>query len=640
MRRNRRSSRFSEGTRSGDVEKSDTDMEALIYMVHSDQCTLDGVRLVLARLKWEFVPQVKDWAQASALDKKRAEDATSSLYLIPNIWRIIDAGVDWKEAAVEEILESVGGICRWVAFCLPLGFTITTAAAKRSKTLTADTSLLYSTVLVNLMVLDPRIRTLFLNTPQFLESVVWIWTAEDEAGVPVMELEADVCRGTQLIQRVLLEEEGVESLVQYLLVKGRREHAATRFMKSAVRRMRYASKASPYKLGVDILSNTLGILYELLKSSEGSQIWFVLLRSQFITETTCAILNLYDRAGGDAHLLLLPMMFVVTIIQAQRYRTVHNLPKLLSSTELCAALLGAISRIPPHDYTTAGYARGILTFVSVYATYPAVYACAALIETVGNRNDCIPRLQILHEGPLKQAWSAFSTRIQYRKYLRNTKTPILCDNQMCIRWQSRFDLTLNPSAPRQCSGCSSVVYCSEECQRDDWIGLHCRECPSAAAFYARTKTLESWYSHRARALHQILAAGLFNGNEAMFERARPIHLPGHNAQEAMLQFDESQGLLPVKTSIIPLHDTEGWWGIANTETPQTWLWPRLSRLIEDCRTGRLPPDTRLVQVLLPIGKGVLIVMVAMLRMVEGRYKGVYNVARFIRSTLLSSPRVP
>ncbi|KAF6747069.1 hypothetical protein DFP72DRAFT_921148 [Ephemerocybe angulata] len=614
MRRNRRSSRFSEGTRSRNVAKSDTEMEALIYMIHSDKCTLDGVRMVLARLKWELVPQVRDWAQASALDKSRAEDATSSLYLIPNISRIIDAGVEWKEVAVEQILESVGGICRWVAFCLPLGFTITTAAAQRTSTLAEDTSMLYSTILTSLMSLDPRIRVLLLATPQFLEIVIWIWTAENDARSPVMELKGEVCRGTELLQAVLLEKEGSESLVQYLLVTDGKEQATTRFLRSAIQRMRYACKASTYQLGVNILRNTLRILFDLLRSSEGSRIWFILLRSKFITEVICAILDLYDRAGGNAHLLLSPIMFIVTIIHTQRYRTVHNLAKFLSSTELCGAFLGAISRIPPLDYTMAGYARDILTLVSAYATYPAVHARAALIETVGNTNNCIPRLR--HEDELEQAWSAFSHRTRSRKCLRSTKIPILCDNPTCTRLQSRSDFTLK-LAPRQCSGCSSVVYCSEECQRNDWMDLHCRECPSASAFYARTKSMESCYSHRARAAHTRLAAALFSGNQTMFERARPIHLPGHNAQEAMLQFDESRGFLPVKTCIIPLHDTEEWWGIANTEAPQTWLWPRLSRLIEDCRTGRLPPDASWY-----------------------KYEGAYNVARFIRSTLLSPPRMP
>ncbi|TEB19650.1 hypothetical protein FA13DRAFT_343073 [Coprinellus micaceus] len=36
---------------------------------------------------------------------------------------------------------------------------------------------------------------------------------------------------------------------------------------------------------------------------------------------------------------------------------------------------------------------------------------------------------------------------------------------------------------RTCGGCHSVFYCSRECQTQDWVDLHSRECGVAAMIY-------------------------------------------------------------------------------------------------------------------------------------------------------------
>ncbi|TEB33317.1 hypothetical protein FA13DRAFT_199705 [Coprinellus micaceus] len=48
----------------------------------------------------------------------------------------------------------------------------------------------------------------------------------------------------------------------------------------------------------------------------------------------------------------------------------------------------------------------------------------------------------------------------------------LCDNIYCKR-DTPFD------SSKECSGCYSTVYCSTRCQREDWEGLHRKECGSA-----------------------------------------------------------------------------------------------------------------------------------------------------------------
>ncbi|KAJ3541290.1 hypothetical protein NMY22_g3943 [Coprinellus aureogranulatus] len=50
----------------------------------------------------------------------------------------------------------------------------------------------------------------------------------------------------------------------------------------------------------------------------------------------------------------------------------------------------------------------------------------------------------------------------------------------------------NESKSQICSGCQSVAYCSQTCQREDWTALHREECAIARAIYGDGKEFNLW----------------------------------------------------------------------------------------------------------------------------------------------------
>ncbi|KAJ7614916.1 hypothetical protein FB45DRAFT_936420 [Roridomyces roridus] len=82
----------------------------------------------------------------------------------------------------------------------------------------------------------------------------------------------------------------------------------------------------------------------------------------------------------------------------------------------------------------------------------------------------------LSQSLLNPCWGSLKTMVRDRSQLvegweasKRTWPPVRCDNLECDQ------VTLN-DAFRRCAGCSTIVYCSRECQRADWIAGHREEC--------------------------------------------------------------------------------------------------------------------------------------------------------------------
>ncbi|KAJ3537563.1 hypothetical protein NMY22_g5542 [Coprinellus aureogranulatus] len=116
----------------------------------------------------------------------------------------------------------------------------------------------------------------------------------------------------------------------------------------------------------------------------------------------------------------------------------------------------------------------------------------------------------LSAGAYRELWGAHWTTLPlYQRVweLEDAKSGIyLCDNMRhatCIRE--------TPGPRKECAHCRAVVYCSEECQREDWEAFHKEEC-SGNRHYRITRQLGSvWVSHRYRAfLLSLLHRAVFS----------------------------------------------------------------------------------------------------------------------------------
>ncbi|KAF6760752.1 hypothetical protein DFP72DRAFT_881425 [Ephemerocybe angulata] len=609
-------------------------IQRLREAMKSNRCSLSDVEMLLASLKWDLVPQVDHWQQATQLERSRAETATSSVMLLRNITRAIASDVDWREAAVEKVIESVGGICRWVAICLRFNFVGTTSPFARLGRSAKVAWNVYTTVLEGLLVADPRIRLALLSTPEFADLVIYLWTME-ERGVPITELELDACPTTDLLRTTVDPvESGLDLLVQRLAA-GQGKGSMFRFLECTIRRIRQACKAATtFTIGYRRLQDIFAIIFALLASSVSSRVWILLRRLDFARETMFGIIELASKADDlSVHTLLRPILSLFQIVTIYSDRTVSTLGGLLANPTLRELYLTAVTSIPPSDEDASQNAEEILRVISIHAVYPSLIVHASNLREEGRRyigGDNPPLLT----SNFKMTWDSFSHQVsRFNVPMQMVDSLTICDNPMCLRWQVRAE-TFRKSASRQCSGCSSVVYCCEECQKEDWNALHREECKSASIFYTRTKSVLLTYGHRTRQFHTNWAAHLYGVIEEKIDEARSKMLPGHTNQEVVPHFDEKQGLARNGITFIPLRANPTvnalWWNVENNTTPQVWLKPRVAKMVEDYREGRFPPDVRLMQVMFAIGIHYTAMLLVAARKGEGgRYRGEYGIFRLM-----------
>ncbi|KAF5341118.1 hypothetical protein D9611_006004 [Ephemerocybe angulata] len=611
--------------------------------MRNDICSLSDVETLLANLKWDFVPQIEDWQQASPLDRRRAECATSSFMLIPNITRAIDSGVGWNEAAVEMVLESIGGICRWAAFCLRFNFVVTTSVLARAGHTAKEACNLHSAVLGNLLISDPRIRLVLLSTPEFVDLVIYIWKME-EGGTPIMELEIDTCHCTDLLRSTVNpEESGLDFLVQQLTA-GQGKRSMLRFLDCTIRRLRHVCKAAKtFEIGYSRLQDIFAILSSLLASSASSRVWILLRRLEFAREAMFGVIDLSSKAGNSIHTLLRPILTLFQMVTIYSDRTVYTLGVLLANPTLRGLYLTAVTSTPPSDEDAPQNAEEILSLISVHAVYPSLLAHILNLREEGRRYICgdNPPLH-WHTGNFKTTWDSFSLQVsRFYVPMRMVDSLTICDNPMCVRWQARAE-TSQQSASRQCSGCSSVVYCCEECQKEDWNALHREECKSASIFHTRTKSVLLSYSHKTRQFHTNWAAWLYGMLEEKIDEACPRMLPGYTAQEVVPHFDEKQGFSRNGITFIPLRVNPTvnalWWNAGKFKTPQVWLKPRVAKMVEDYKAGRFASDVRLMQVMFAVGINYTALLLVAARKSEGgKYRGEYGVLRLMETPVSKRP---
>ncbi|TEB21964.1 hypothetical protein FA13DRAFT_1526508 [Coprinellus micaceus] len=94
----------------------------------------------------------------------------------------------------------------------------------------------------------------------------------------------------------------------------------------------------------------------------------------------------------------------------------------------------------------------------------------------------------------------------------------LCDN---MKHKDRVVVSEKTSdlPERSCSRCHSVVYCSVECQSEDWQTFHRAECSHMRKQYKDCKRRQRQYSYRDRKLHVNLLRYCFESNDVCLRTA-------------------------------------------------------------------------------------------------------------------------
>ncbi|KAJ3520513.1 hypothetical protein NMY22_g12721 [Coprinellus aureogranulatus] len=306
-------------------------------------------------------------------------------------------------------------------------------------------------------------------------------------------------------------------------------------------------------------------------------------------------------------------------------RTMRNLRDLLKGDFLEMAartIVNGFANDPNSDGVES--AMVALKIIQKYTVYPPL--CKVLFES--RHRDPGPHMAGMYRIPhVRDVWNAFwptlTDRMGLWLQLSDTNYANICDNITCKgagRERTRTS--------KQCSLCSSRVYCSTECQKVDWETYHRAECLCARAFRMELKEGEGWYSHRSRAFHAKYMERRYQ------EYGKKI--AGNSGGKAgwnlpcdhLLVFE--CGAEEERTRIIDLKSVpiSAYMNGGRMDFPQTYLESRLFSLLERCANGSMPSDMRLVEGIFPhTPHSDIFLLVLLQKTGEELYEALHSIAR-------------
>ncbi|KAF6757883.1 hypothetical protein DFP72DRAFT_889273 [Ephemerocybe angulata] len=119
---------------------------------------------------------------------------------------------------------------------------------------------------------------------------------------------------------------------------------------------------------------------------------------------------------------------------------------------------------------------------------------------------------------------------QMFQYIRWDARPVVCDN---INHSQHQGLPALPEVAmmqydKKCSGCRTALYCSQECQSEDWKARHDRECTYMGRDYKEYKRLQTPYSYNSRTFQLATLRAIYSLKAHVWAPARtPVDRGGN-----------------------------------------------------------------------------------------------------------------
>ncbi|RXW16360.1 hypothetical protein EST38_g9490 [Candolleomyces aberdarensis] len=515
----------------------------------------------------------------------------------------------WRELAVAKIIPAVEQLCLWMGFLLrvDLDDVSETKFINHQTRRAKDAYLKNSAVIRGFVDLDGRLQEAFISAPAFVEFVARLWAGQnnehflflnEEHGCPIM----------YLMLTVLGNDDCRTSLFHHVTASP--PWFYTRFIDGTLERSRLASdsfiKINPIKTLIYIAE--LQDATELLILDPGLR--RRLHKEEYLTNFAEALMftsmekRIWDRTSLRKFLQLL----LALAGHCERdSRTIFNWRDLVYGS-FFVTTVRVLAAIPPKDNQSIKIGDQLLKLIGQYCVFPSVLSKIGYIE--------IPKDLVMNSA-LASDWSTLSRATEkgleiYKDQYQNGIS--LCDNLTC----SHSVDSSSSFKSKACSGCSSVAYCSRQCQKEDWAKRHRLECQYSRIEHALRRLDETLYRLPSRGFHVALIESIFNENKLEIEKLRGQD-PKPNV--TVIDFTRDGG------RNFPTEDLEIWYSEAIGLTPQ-YLEPRFSSLVQEHRTD--PQAFPLVNAVFPFGTKEMLVLTVKLRAVEGsKFKGVYSVMRYL-----------
>ncbi|TEB31317.1 hypothetical protein FA13DRAFT_359998 [Coprinellus micaceus] len=306
------------------------------------------------------------------------------------------------------------------------------------------------------------------------------------------------CPGYSLWSTTIDKEQGREVVLNALLSDDRR---MKKFASAMVRRAKQAhDKMSSHTVAAAVVQYFDALLEVLsIFIPHSGHLRRRLVQVDYITEYSRTLSEMATKISdselkGACRPIITTVAKLAKLVYEQQDRVLRNWRDLIAGDFL--SLITRITMvIPVHDDEYQNYAAyAMLHNLGAHTVYPMILRALPSVEAIQMLIKKVERVLGIRNPTLTKEWKIFCSGVIGRATIMQLNTFTQCDNSIC----KRFHLRVDTKAPRQCTRCSSVVYCSDECQREDWNRWHRTECfPAIAVHYDRRST-DRWYTHADR----------------------------------------------------------------------------------------------------------------------------------------------
>ncbi|KAF5332200.1 hypothetical protein D9611_008034 [Ephemerocybe angulata] len=543
---------------------------------HGEQFPIELLKVAFKFLHPELVPSVeRDWIR-QPIDR--------AMYCM-TILQCALKQPDLKAALVDQLIENVDGLCRWIRFLLLVPDNLKAPQLPDWMNLMLEAYVNNATFIRRVLSLDDRVFDVYISSPECIDIILRLWfRVDDNTGEPLLDITS--CSILDALRAVVNKKVGAEIFLNRIMEK----RLVPRLAWTILRRARLASEDPSAAEGPDDAIEylrTLAATSSFLMGSSSEDLHRAFGEANFLREF-CSAINTLSITVQKSHATMLARLGIcihALFFMATQART-HVIKHRGGLVEggIVPLLVRVIpwshksTELPPDyaDIVTSSLTLSDLTHPRVIRRFLGMYPDGKVPGLEG----CSLATSERWEYHWKQAFSFCEA---YQKF-DGGGVVMICDNQACVhRAQERVS--------RQCAGCSSVVYCSAACQEEDWRVFHHHECSQARRDHAVQRSLHTWYSHSVRQFHTWYVANMctteaFESEESQHGEGVPS-MPRDNPSGTMVQFDFSMGEMVARTIDItrsaPLELL--WSSRKDTTYPQEFLKPRHASLFQRYRSG-------------------------------------------------------
>ncbi|KAJ3538004.1 hypothetical protein NMY22_g5358 [Coprinellus aureogranulatus] len=630
-------------------QANDGDLEALWRLQREMQPTNITVEIadaILKHLKLDLVPNLDEDEHKVEPFNTYADRALPCITMLSTVAKALQSQPRARTAISERIQENLDGICMWINFLLTFGLSIdmeTTPGKDFRKPY-----FYHAQLLCDLMDCDGDILRALLSGTRFFDLILRIWMTEGKEGELFMNITSpNPCPIITLMMKTLQQDVGREMLLQRIRVRPPtfQYHFVDRIKMRAIQ---IIEVEVPTARQVGYIDTLLSISEILLADKEPLDLRRSFVKQAYLTEF-CTVLNAISMEAGmrpDRHTvmpaMLRPTHKLFSLVMTENARAARNYAELLEG-DMLTHLVRVLVWLPDHDRSAADVGKILLQLMGMYTIYPVFIK--QLMSTKLPEQLAAKLYKNPHIAPV---WDDFRAALRDRMEAYTTMTDgsgHLCDNFSPNTAQC--DHTARMRRPpndkgKQCSGCSYVVYCSEECQKQDWQERHRDECKRARLDHRRRRSNGVWYSHMSRAFHSHFVATMYNIHYPQMQRecaeyypTIPFHQIIPVLQSTSIRFGINlEPVVPIPRSN-PHYEKKdiktAWWERGDkTQFKQHWLKPRVSQVIEGYRDGKIgKTDVRVAEGAFPLGNDFVVFLTVKLeKAASGRWEPTYCVPRY------------